>query len=675
MTRWRVGDYIFDADTRHLRGADRDVLLEPKTASLLAYLCEHPGRDVERDELLREVWHGQVVADNSINRVIVLLRKALQDEDKARRYITTVPKVGYRMIAEVTAVDNDARPETDLRRPPPNALWLWVALVVGLGVITVLVMNVFTRPVIDEVVPPSASIVPLSRLAVTQSNADLARDGQSLVYTASDGERNLVYLVAGPGAEPVPISAKGGDANFALWSSDGAFVVYQFVDGERCEFHRVARNGFATRSAEVLHECVRGSYTELSLSPDNTTLFFVERASAFSPYAAYALDIAGRSKRRLSQPVAQGYGNHYIDVHPDSGAVLLLSDHAPGKSSVYEMDPATDSFALRKAFDYSLDSAIWSHRDQHVVHPSKHPSYQLVETSLLTGQSRIVVSDSRRISSPRRIDNTGQTGRDYLFTSYLFNRDIDVSQAPTTSINSAVMDYLPAMSSDASRLAFVSKRSGYSQIWIRNFADESLTAIEPPDTGRRFHDLAWSGDDRHLLATTNSGILVFSFDSEEYVHDIELPLPAYAVRWHDDRTLSYSQFEDATWRAYLYSLTSGETVALDPRWAFTMRNDQQEIWFDQTLTPFRNGEAQSTLQACAFPLWRYQLRYRLDGQDTYCHAADAYGDLLRFDANLAVTRLPDAVERFEFFSVRNGRLATTRVASAHSDIMRTRHPD
>ncbi len=675
MTHWKVGNYDFDADSRRLRRGDRDLLLEPKTAALLAYFCQHPGRDIGRDELLSAVWYGQVVSDNSINRVIVLLRKALQDDEKSRKYIATIPKLGYRLIADVTAIEHSAATAgTPADRSGPSSSLL-AGLSIGLGLLGLSLIYFFARSEPPPPAPQGQSIVPLSRLAVSQFNADLASDGQTLLYTASDGDWNQIYQASGGGVESLPVSAPNGHADFATWAHGDAFAVYQYSDGERCEFHRIERAQFAARSAEVLYQCVPGSYSELSLSLDNSTLYFVERATVFAPYAVYALDLERGSKRRLSQPVAQGYGNHYVDVHPQSGALLLLSNHAPGKTSVYELDPSTDSFALRQTFDYSLDSAIWSHRDQSVVHPSKHPSYQLLETSLITGVSRSIVSDSRRISSPRRIHSPDAVARDYLFTSYLFNRDIEIAQFPTARFNSAVMDYLPAISNSSDQLAFVSKRSGDSQIWIKNFRDESLTAIEPPDSGRRFYDLVWSTDDRHLLANTNTGILVYSLGDNAFVHDISLTLPAYAVQWHDAQTLSFSHYLDQRWRAYHYRIRTGETVALDERWAFSSRNDHQQLFLDQSLTPFRGGLELTALRDCVQPVWRYQLRYQLDQGSIYCHARDVSTDLLHFDANLNMTRLQDIVERYEFFSVRDGFIAKTTAASAHSDIMRTRRPD
>lgn len=675
MTHWQVGRFAFDANTRRLQGAGVDVVLEPKSAALLAYFCMHPQRDIDRDELLKNVWHGQIVADNSINRVVVLLRKALQDDDKARRYIATVPKLGYRMIADVAAIPAGASslPSQGGRTRSNNTAR--IALVAAVVLCAVALLLLWKPRVATESARTSLSVMPLSRLALAQSSADLASDGETLLYTASDGQRNAIFQVSGELSEPMPISAPDGDADFAKWAHGEDFAVYQYYAQGRCEFHRVDRARFTTRTAHVLYECVPGSYSELSLSPDDATLYFVERATAASPYAVYALDLAGKTKRRLSQPVAQGYGNHYVDVHPRTGALLLLSDHAPGKTSIYQLDAASDSFVLLRRFDYSLDSAIWSHRDGFVVHPSRHPSYQLLETLLGNGDSRVIVSDSRRISGPRRIVRSDSGVGDYLFTSYLYNRDIEMQEYPAARFNSAVMDYLPAISHARHQLAFVSKRSGDSQIWIRDFRDGSLRSIEPPDVGRRFLDLRWSPDDEHLLANTNSGILVYSMTDDAFVHSIAPSMPAYAVRWHDAQTLSFSYYEDRRWRAYLYPLGTAQPVALDERWAFSARNDQQQIYLDQALVTYRDGVELKGLDSCAYPLWRAQLRYQLDGADIYCHAADAATDLLRFKSDLSVTRLTDVVDRYEFFSVRQGQIARTRVVSANSDIMRTRHQD
>ena len=75
--------------------------LEPRTIAVLVYLAGRPGKAVTREELEREIWTGMVVGYDALSNTITKLRKAFGDEAKRPRIIETIPKVGYRLIAEV----------------------------------------------------------------------------------------------------------------------------------------------------------------------------------------------------------------------------------------------------------------------------------------------------------------------------------------------------------------------------------------------------------------------------------------------------------------------------------------------------------------------------------------------------------------------------------------------
>jgi TolB-like protein/DNA-binding winged helix-turn-helix (wHTH) protein/Tfp pilus assembly protein PilF len=64
-------------------------------------LVENSGRLLEKDELMRRVWGDTVVEENNLSQAVYLLRKALRDGEDGARYIETVPKRGYRFVAEV----------------------------------------------------------------------------------------------------------------------------------------------------------------------------------------------------------------------------------------------------------------------------------------------------------------------------------------------------------------------------------------------------------------------------------------------------------------------------------------------------------------------------------------------------------------------------------------------
>jgi eukaryotic-like serine/threonine-protein kinase len=76
--------------------------LEPRVFDLLIFLIENRGRVVEKQELFEQVWKQAFVTDNALTRAIKEIRRVLGDDASAPRYIETIPKRGYRFVAEVS---------------------------------------------------------------------------------------------------------------------------------------------------------------------------------------------------------------------------------------------------------------------------------------------------------------------------------------------------------------------------------------------------------------------------------------------------------------------------------------------------------------------------------------------------------------------------------------------
>ena len=94
----QFGDFTLDANRFELRRGTDLVHLQPKTFDLLHHLLLHADRVVEKDELLAAVWPGVVVTEHSLTRCVKDLRKALDDDAGAPRYIETVSRRGYRLV-------------------------------------------------------------------------------------------------------------------------------------------------------------------------------------------------------------------------------------------------------------------------------------------------------------------------------------------------------------------------------------------------------------------------------------------------------------------------------------------------------------------------------------------------------------------------------------------------
>jgi serine/threonine protein kinase/formylglycine-generating enzyme required for sulfatase activity/predicted esterase len=75
--------------------------LEPRAFDLLLFLLKNHGRLLEKQTLFENVWKDAFVTDNALTRAIKEIRRVIGDDASAPRYIETIPRRGYRFIAEV----------------------------------------------------------------------------------------------------------------------------------------------------------------------------------------------------------------------------------------------------------------------------------------------------------------------------------------------------------------------------------------------------------------------------------------------------------------------------------------------------------------------------------------------------------------------------------------------
>jgi DNA-binding winged helix-turn-helix (wHTH) protein len=97
----RFADVVVDIDRYCLVKGGESKKITPLAFEVLNYLIEHRERVVEKQELFEQIWKESFVSDNSLTRAIKEIRQVIGDHADAPRYIETVPKRGYRFIAEI----------------------------------------------------------------------------------------------------------------------------------------------------------------------------------------------------------------------------------------------------------------------------------------------------------------------------------------------------------------------------------------------------------------------------------------------------------------------------------------------------------------------------------------------------------------------------------------------
>jgi TolB-like protein/DNA-binding winged helix-turn-helix (wHTH) protein/thioredoxin-like negative regulator of GroEL len=145
---FRFGSFELDLDAGELRKQGRKIRLQEKPLRTLAFLLEHAGEVVTREQLREHLWPvGTFVEfDDNLNTTIKRVRDALGDTAESPRYLETIPRRGYRFIPPVESIAANGKPASAAPISEPSgksrliafcaaglaiglaaAVWLWRA--------------------------------------------------------------------------------------------------------------------------------------------------------------------------------------------------------------------------------------------------------------------------------------------------------------------------------------------------------------------------------------------------------------------------------------------------------------------------------------------------------------------------------------------------------------------
>ena len=185
----RFGLYEVDRHSGEVRKRGVPVKVRHQSFQILDALLEHPGKVVSRDDLRERLWGDDVIVDfeNNLNTAIAQLRQALCDSSERPRYIETVPKRGYRFVAEISARVT----ERENARTRSRLVVLPFINMTGDGS-----QEYFSDAVTDEVINALAGLAP-EYLAVIARTTAMHYKGSRKDVARIARELNVDYVVEG----------------------------------------------------------------------------------------------------------------------------------------------------------------------------------------------------------------------------------------------------------------------------------------------------------------------------------------------------------------------------------------------------------------------------------------------------------------------------------------------
>jgi Tol biopolymer transport system component/DNA-binding winged helix-turn-helix (wHTH) protein len=234
----RFGSYEVDLPAGELKKCGVRLKLSGQPFQVLAILLEQPGEVVTREELQKRLWPDTFVdVDHNLNTAINKIREVLGDSADSPRFVETLPRRGYRFVAQVEGNGAAKTPDELLnsgvaKSAPPSGrarrvsmLMVACALLAGAG------FFIYKRRQVSE--PPRQRT--LTRVTFDdglQSEPTWSPDGRYIAFSSDRGGKFDIWVQQVSGGDPIQITKGPGHHWQPDWSPDGKYIAYRSEEGE-----------------------------------------------------------------------------------------------------------------------------------------------------------------------------------------------------------------------------------------------------------------------------------------------------------------------------------------------------------------------------------------------------------------------------------------------------------
>ncbi|MEE8585653.1 MAG: winged helix-turn-helix domain-containing protein, partial [Acidobacteriota bacterium] len=514
-----VDQWLAEPRLNRLSSAGQVRQLDPRSMEVLVCLAGRPGDVISKDELLDEVWGDTFVTENTVSQAISRLRKALGDDWQEPRFVQTVSKSGYRLIAPVRPAQSALGAPASLGPPAPGAeapgaaaglagqrhSSYWVTRL-GVSLPFLLVGSGLLWVWLASASPPNLSLepVPAVTLIGPEMYPALSPDGTRIAYSWQEPNQNNfdLYVKLIEAENPLRLADAPEHEGMPAWSPEGSFIA--FVHGAvetGCGIYRIPAIG---GPRERVGDCFRMP-RDLIWSPDGNLLAFSDIGDSGQTRRIYVIDLHSRQRRPLMEPPPGSQGDRYPAFSPDGRHLAFRRAANAGQHDIF-LYPMQGGAPQRVTFDKGarIRGLDWMPKGREIVFASDRGGRSsLWRVAAGGGAVKRFPIHGHWITQPR-------TAR--LKNRLIYKRTIDVidlwslrldDQAavlgdPQRVAASTRTELHPHLSQDGRRLAFTSNRTGAFEVWTGDLDGSNLrqhTQLQ----GALVSTPRWSPDGRMLV--------------------------------------------------------------------------------------------------------------------------------------------------------------------------------
>ncbi|MFC3034673.1 winged helix-turn-helix domain-containing protein [Pseudoalteromonas fenneropenaei] len=517
VTPLQIGQITVSMREFTLSHGDKNLELQPKYIEVLTFLAAHPGELISRKEIIEHVWQGNnFVGEKALTNAIWHLRKAFKQLDPDNEYIETKRKSGYRLLIATEQPLPEIYTRDDSQTPA-----YYTHRTIGLMLALLLFFCVFVIYEYIQINTPSEQS--WQEQLITQSPgrelfASISKNEKSLAFTwrKLNGQTDLyIRDLSRADAKLINITNNDHVESRSVWHPDSNQLYFVSKSTQSCG---IKAHNRATRDLRTLLECEPNQSIDLAISPLGDTLFVTyPNAENNLQIAEFSL-ITEQFVRFLPCPTQCVQGSvESIALAPNAQQLAITRNLENGNEVlfIYDLNTLQETPVLFGKSD--LRGIDWHPNAAKLVYTAiefgRRTGYELDLNSLQSKQLPV-----RGMSYPVY----GQSGDIYfhqwqISTSIMrLELDSSVAATPFPLLTGSDNYRYPDYSSVTNKLALVSNKSGFDEIWITIPETDSLQQLTTLQ-GEVSHPV-WSPDGQKIAFTCNlngsSAVYIYDFDTQ-----------------------------------------------------------------------------------------------------------------------------------------------------------------
>jgi Tol biopolymer transport system component/DNA-binding winged helix-turn-helix (wHTH) protein len=600
-TSFRVGEFLIEPQLNNISSDGKSVHVEPKIMQVLTCLSNSAGDVVAKEQLIKIVWADTFVGDDVLTRAISELRKVFGDDSKEPRYIQTIPRTGYRLIAPIGQNQTNASaslPDATSAATLNSRQIMWASILLLL--LSVIIWLYFSRPR-TSAARVSMMVVPFTSYPGREDQGALSPDGNQIafVWDGEKGDNADIYVKSISSDRPLRITTNPAIDLRPAWSPDGQRICFLRINASEGKIGVFVASALGAAPERFLFNVNQEPGT-IAWSPDGKFIATSDAQPGSKATNIVLFSPETGERRNLTTLPAQFWSDSIPAFSPDSKMVAFIRQNTPITGDIYTVS-INGGEPRRITFDnarYSFDSGIiggltWTSDGTELVFSSTRgglPSLWRVAVAGGDPERLPVGGDNSYYPSVslqgHRLSYTTVSGGTPI---YRISTTSPQGQRAVAKkfLSSTRVDASPCYSPDGKRIAFQSDRSGNPEIWMCDSDGQNIsqltffrkgvagTAQWSPDGSQIAFDYRATGMSDVYVINMNGGV-----PRRVTTEDADDSVPSWS---RDGKSLYFASNRSGTLEVWKTPVEGGQAVQLTKHGGFTAfeSSDGRYIYFNK----------------------------------------------------------------------------------------------